>query len=982
MSTPTPPNSGPTPAAGRLFGANDLAGQMAALTRVLTTFTSALSRGGSGGMNLGAFGPQGRQPDYGGQMSRLRQQMASQAAAHNEARIRMQEDLARQRQAWERQDRATTRTSNNMRIPQWRRDEAAQQGLENADSFVTQQRRTVRGWQMQENRFSAAQQGMQNDLARLQTQSRQQITMNRMAVGANIAGTVVGGAVGAAKRYYGDDFMEGLGQYGRRWSLMDSGTAASAGRRAGNVGGWIQRTGAMNWGTSNADIFGGMQSLVEQTAPGYRTIEANRAVTAAMITPGLGITGAAQMRNDLGTARAFYGSQMFGISPTRTAGGGRTSSTTLATDLANRVNAGNFAGLSTNQLSAQLAQGGSLSMTLENYANQTGMSGQSLEAMRQQTETMHKLMSTNAEDIKARKQGTPSLSKEDAEALLEAAAKSGAAGDKARKTLKDYNVDVGNSYQDAQNLMAGKSREGKLAQGASFLDAAKSSADTLTDIYSLLNKVLGPFADIIGGISGAFKGGGALGAIGSFVTGHPAAAGAAIGGGPVAGLGAFLGEKAWGAVSGMFGGAEGTPQSKQGEPAHAGVPGRDSYKATKESPGATAAVSTAIAFARGQIGDWYSQSLQGGTGPDYWDCSGLMQGAYEAAGISIPRVTYDQINAGPEVSMDELQPGDLVFYGDTSHVGMYTGNGQVIQAPRPGKQVYEGSMENAFVTARRVVEGRVGAIKSQDGKKKNDPTKSWGNKGLVTSGVLGSVEEVDALAAALAAGGVGGMQAQGRAPESTQDTEAGRSGSTIPPGPDNPTGNKALGKQMAAPYGWGSGPQWDALHELWMRESGWSTTADNPTSDAYGIPQAMSNLYPETATPEWRNSAQMQIDWGLKYIAGRYKKNGPIEAIAFHDANNWYDRGAWSIPGDQVAKLHAGEMVLTKQQASTVRAAMMEQGLGQGSGSGGGVALNFEPGAISINMGTATAEGAQSAAKQFVDFVAADDRIKTLMGGW
>jgi cell wall-associated NlpC family hydrolase len=970
-----PPGPGPTPGAGRLFGANDLSGQLSALTRVLTIFTSSMSRGSSGGMNMGAFGPQGRQPDYSGQMGRMRQQMASQSASHDEARIRMQEDLARQRQVWDTQMRQGRRTENNMRIPQWRRDEATTRMGEQTDYFTRQQQRTVRGMNLRENQFSAAQQTMQSDLSRLQAQSQHQMTMNRMATAGTIAGTVVGGIAGAGSRYYGDDFMSGLGQLGRRWSMMDSGSASSPGRRASNVGGWIQRSGAMNWGTSNADINGGTQSIMEQTAPGHLTTAMARASTAAMITPGMGITGGAQMQAELGTARAFYGAQMFGITPGRGAGGSRTSTMTMGTQLANRVNAGGFTGLSTDQLAAQMSQGGSLSMTLENFANQTGMSGQSLAGLRQQIEMSHKLTSTQTDVAKARKNNAEALSQEDAEALLERATKSGKKGDEARKTLKDYNVDVGNSYSDAQNLMAGKSREGKLDQSASFLDAAKASADTLTDIYSLLNKVLGPFADAIGGIAGAFKGGGVMGALGSALGGNPldgGLSGLLAAANPGAAVGGWIGKK----VSGMFGGASGTPTSKQ----------TDEQKDQRDrwdggSGQASSTVSKAIAFARGQLGEPYSQ--ENPQGPDHWDCSGLMQAAYGDAGVGLARTTWDQVNAGKEVSMDALQPGDLVFYGDTSHVGMYTGDGNVIQSPRPGKVVYEGKMEGGFVKARRLVEGSVGAIGSQDGKEKTDPTKSWGGKvgAYSMAGGLGSVSEVDALAAALASGGVGGMQSRGTSPDSTQGEESKETGSTIPAGPGNPTGNKALGKQMAAPYGWGSGPQWDALHELWMRESGWSSTADNPNSDAYGIPQAMSNLYPETGTREWRESAGKQIEWGLKYIAGRYKKNGPIEAVAFHDANNWYDRGAWSIPGDQVAKLHAGEMVLTKQQATTVRAAMMEQGLGGGSGGGGG-GVSIDMGGLVINMPSATAEGAQSAAKQFVDYVSADDRIKTLMGGW
>ncbi|GFP78150.1 SH3 domain-containing protein [Clostridium fungisolvens] len=64
-----------------------------------------------------------------------------------------------------------------------------------------------------------------------------------------------------------------------------------------------------------------------------------------------------------------------------------------------------------------------------------------------------------------------------------------------------------------------------------------------------------------------------------------------------------------------------------------------------------------------------------------FDCSGLMQWGFKQAGINIGRTTYDQINDGKEVSKDEVKPGDLLFYSDISHVGMYVGDGKWIEAP-------------------------------------------------------------------------------------------------------------------------------------------------------------------------------------------------------------------------------------------------------------------------------------------------------------
>ncbi|MET0467581.1 MAG: NlpC/P60 family protein [Aeromicrobium sp.] len=106
----------------------------------------------------------------------------------------------------------------------------------------------------------------------------------------------------------------------------------------------------------------------------------------------------------------------------------------------------------------------------------------------------------------------------------------------------------------------------------------------------------------------------------------------------------------------------------------------------------------ALAFAMSQIGDPY---VYGGTGPNSWDCSGLVMKSWAAAGISIPRVVGPQIAAGKAVSMSDLQPGDIVAYGDMSHDGLYLGNGRVVHAPRPGKSVEVTSL-SGFTRAARV----------------------------------------------------------------------------------------------------------------------------------------------------------------------------------------------------------------------------------------------------------------------------------------
>ncbi|MDF9870572.1 MULTISPECIES: C40 family peptidase [Streptomyces] len=97
-----------------------------------------------------------------------------------------------------------------------------------------------------------------------------------------------------------------------------------------------------------------------------------------------------------------------------------------------------------------------------------------------------------------------------------------------------------------------------------------------------------------------------------------------------------------------------------------------------------------LAFARAQIGKPY---VWGATGPSSYDCSGLTQAAWKAAGVGLPRTTWDQVKVGTRVSTANLRPGDLVFfYDDISHVGIYKGGGMMIHAPKPGANVREESI--------------------------------------------------------------------------------------------------------------------------------------------------------------------------------------------------------------------------------------------------------------------------------------------------
>ena len=92
----------------------------------------------------------------------------------------------------------------------------------------------------------------------------------------------------------------------------------------------------------------------------------------------------------------------------------------------------------------------------------------------------------------------------------------------------------------------------------------------------------------------------------------------------------------------------------------------------------------AVAFAYAQIGKPYEW---GATGPSSFDCSGLTMSAWAAAGVSIPRISYDQMSELPSVSTSALQPGDILGFAGNSHVGIYVGGGYLIDAPQTGEDV-------------------------------------------------------------------------------------------------------------------------------------------------------------------------------------------------------------------------------------------------------------------------------------------------------
>ena len=119
-------------------------------------------------------------------------------------------------------------------------------------------------------------------------------------------------------------------------------------------------------------------------------------------------------------------------------------------------------------------------------------------------------------------------------------------------------------------------------------------------------------------------------------------------------------------------------------------------------------------------------------------------------------------------------------------------------------------------------------------------------------------------------------------PASTTETAShtARAASIVP---DDP---RAIAESMLSDYGWDSSDEMSCLDELWVSESGWDVYATNPTSGAYGIPQALPAGKMASAGSDWRTNPATQIEWGLDYIQSSY--GSPCSAWDFKQSNGWY----------------------------------------------------------------------------------------------
>ncbi|MFD3481611.1 C40 family peptidase [Streptomyces sp. NPDC058665] len=123
------------------------------------------------------------------------------------------------------------------------------------------------------------------------------------------------------------------------------------------------------------------------------------------------------------------------------------------------------------------------------------------------------------------------------------------------------------------------------------------------------------------------------------------------------------------------------------------APSGSSSGASQGTTQATGSAAAVLAFARAQVGDAY---VLGSNGPDSWDCSSLVQAAYRQIGVDLPRTSQPQSTSGTQVSLDNLQPGDILYWGGAGsayHVAIYSGGGKFIGAQNSGTGVVEKTLD-------------------------------------------------------------------------------------------------------------------------------------------------------------------------------------------------------------------------------------------------------------------------------------------------
>jgi cell wall-associated NlpC family hydrolase len=387
---------------------------------------------------------------------------------------------------------------------------------------------------------------------------------------------------------------------------------------------------------------------------------------------------------------------------------------------------------------------------------------------------------------------------------------------------------------------------------------------------------------------------------------------------------------------------------------------------------------TVIGFAKKELGVPY---VWGGETPGVgFDCSGLTQWAYGQAGVKIPRVAADQQSASQRVDLNNTLPGDLLFVGNPAHhVVMDIGGGQIIEAPHTGADVrIRAKNPGEFTNAGRFLNN---TSTGQSANNQVTPQTLGSMPGAGgDGGAYGGTSELQNLMAALTST-AGTSVVAGSSTGSAASTGATAGAGNIPTGngQNDKASLQAYAKQLLNARGWGN--EWDDFNALVMSESGWDVHATNPSSGAYGIPQALPGSKMASAGKDWQTNGDTQLQWMMGYIADRY--GDPTKAWSFHQKNNWYAAGAYNIDKDQQAIVHKGEMIIPAQQAESIRQVLMNNQFNPGlssRGNGGTISI----GNINVNLPegySGTPTEAKATGKLIVDAIEEYTRVKNIQVG-
>ncbi|GHB52475.1 hypothetical protein GCM10010331_45110 [Streptomyces xanthochromogenes] len=740
----------------------------------------------------------------------------------------------------------------------------------------------------------------------------------------------------------------------------------------------------------------------------------------ALLDPSMGVADSARMMTAMYTPQASMLYQVMGMGPTIGAGGSRVSQSQLNSNILSQV----FRkGYTSQNVRAASEQGGSLRTTLEAQARQMGQDQDWVEQRLNQLQSQ------------ARWQESSGGTADEYDKLLQDAGGTGSLAKKARDKLTDGGLDVDNLINQRKRQEGEERRHDSQMQDG-FAPALQATTDVVIKFKQALNSVLelpgvkhavggaqgveaGSGGRLTSTLSGAGSGALVGAGIGSIVPGIGTGAGALVGG-IVGGVGGLIGGGA------SAGGGSGSGNSSSSS-------SKNSTRANLNQGSANGAIRAAMS----QLGVDYSWGGGGPGGPSRgfaqgakyvgFDCSSLMQYAYAKVGVKLGRTTQQQMTEGKGVDYKDRRPGDLMF-PNSGHVVMYLGGGKIVHAPRTGQKIRVDSEDHfgKYVAVRRFLAGGGDTFASDDRGSSsseagagNDNSAKTGSStiGAVTN-AYGSVNEIDALAAALGAGGQG-PAGSGTSGKSAKSAEGGddSAGADVDSGGYNWGAINGRYTKVPAPPGWVkaaiqrgmaaknvSGAKWArGLTAISYRESAYKSDARNdwdsnaksgdPSVGLFQVIGSTFKAYRAKSLPNSQSDPAASAAAAIGWIKARY---GGIEDVQQADPDKppkGYAVGAWDLPQDEIAQVHKGEMIVPARTAKTIRNALLQesipvksttnevvQGGRRGSGSAGsGVSLQFAQGAITVCIqGSASSSAATQAGRQIVDAIAADRRIKEI----